>query len=166
MRNIPLYFKLLVIVFYPLWFLFGFISFSRVKQDKNINKTLLSYKNGEPEGNKWLFVSKFWKFEDLKVYKKYKQTFNDFMLAIISKVLKELFIESGSKDCKELVLMIPYNIKPLPWKISDIEFNNIVPAAKFELPLVSEIKKETIELIKRAFFKWMSFYYIYACFII
>ena len=52
MRNIPLYFKLLVIVFYPLWFLFGFISFSRVKQDKNINSTLLSYKNGEPEGNK------------------------------------------------------------------------------------------------------------------
>jgi len=77
-----------------------------------------------------------------------------------------MFWQKGSHDCKHLVLMIPVNIKPLPKRIKDIEFNNIVPAAKMELPLVQEIDSKSIESIKRAFHKRMNFYYIYACFII
>jgi len=61
------------------------------------------------------------------------------LLAIISKTLKGIFEVKGGKDCKSVVLMIPFNIKPLPKKIHEIEFNNIVPAAKFELPLVNEV---------------------------
>lgn len=120
MRKIPILFKLIVICLYPFWFLFGFISYSSVKQDKNITQTELSYRNTDPEGNKSLHVSKFWKFSDLRVYKKFDQTFNDYMLTIISKTLYDMFKQKGSSDCQSVVLMIPYNIKPLPWKIDEI----------------------------------------------
>jgi hypothetical protein len=95
-----------------------------------------------------LTVSKHYSFDDLRIYKKYKSTFNDFMLSVIAKVLRQIFDEKGSSNVKSVVCMIPVNVKAIPRSLEDIPYDNNVGTAKFELPLIHEISQESIRSIK------------------
>lgn len=117
------------------------MSSKKIKEDPYILSSPLSLKGGKVAGNKSLTVSKFFDFNDLRLYKSYNNTFNDFMLAVISKAFKRIFKKNDCTKVKTLVATIPVNVKPLPRSLEEIPFDNNVGAAKFELQLLDEINE-------------------------
>lgn len=159
-REMPLWYKISYYGFLPFLVVFGLISSKRVAQDPKIQTSPIWLKNSISAGEKDLIVSKHYDFDDLRVYKKFNNTFNDFMLAVISKVLRQIFNEKGSETVKSVVCMIPVNVKPVPRTLESIPYDNNVGTAKFELPLIDEISEKSIKSIKRAFFKRFCYMYI------
>jgi hypothetical protein len=89
----------------------------------------------------------------VKCYKRYPgMTFNDFMLAIISKSYDQWFKDNGVEGAEKIGFIIPVNLRDLPTSYDDLHIDNAIASAKFELPIQQDIEK-TMKTIKPTILK-------------
>ena len=119
--------------------------------------------NGDDHYANKFFATKEFDFKQImKCYKQYKgMTFNDFMLAIISKSYDQWFKEHGVKDAEKIGIIIPVNLRDLPTSYDDLKIDNSIASAKFELPVSSDMGK-VMETIKPTILRMTSPEILYA----
>lgn len=101
----------------------------------------LSEINGTDHYANKFFATKEFEFKQIvKCYKQFpKMTFNDFLLAVISKSYDEWFKEHGVEDAKKIGFIIPVNMRNLPTSYDDLIIDNSIASAKFELPISTDL---------------------------
>lgn len=148
-RSIPLMFKIAYYTLFPVWIIMSYIKLKSVKPDQNIKESPIRPEGNKIKGNKQFIVSKEYKFSDLRVYKQYDCSYNDFMLGVISKSINDELVMQKCTNLKHLCLAIPVNLKFPPTCLDEVQIENNLAAAKVEMPLISELSKEQIRSIKR-----------------
>ena len=118
MRSIPFYAYVYYYSLYPLWIILGYYFSKQVRSDPLQKETPLR-KNPKMSTHKNFTISKPYDFDDLRVYKKFDCTFNDFILTHISKVFKKEFEKAGVK-AESFVACIPINMKKAPRTFDDV----------------------------------------------
>lgn len=94
-------------------------------------------------------ATKEFAFKDvIKCYKKYPgMTFNDFMLAVISKSYNQWFRDHKVEGAKKIGFIIPVNLRDMPTSYDDLIIDNSFASAKFELPIQNDMDS-TMKTIK------------------
>jgi diacylglycerol O-acyltransferase len=123
----------------------------------------LSEINGDDHFANKYFATKEFEFKHIvKCYKKYPgMTFNDFMLAIIGKSYDQWFKEHGVKGAEKIGMIIPVNLRDLPTSYDDLQIDNAIASAKFELPIKSDMGS-IMETIKPTILRMTSPEILYA----
>lgn len=109
----------------------------------------LSEVNGNDHNANTYYATKEFSFKDvIKCYKRFPgMTFNDFMLAVISKSYDQWFKDHKIEDAKKIGFIIPVNLREMPTSYDDLIIDNNFASAKFELPISSDLSK-TMNTIK------------------
>ena len=114
----------------PIWVVLGHVIALRQVKDKNQISSPLYAQNGQT-GEKILSVSKIYDFNDLRIYKKYKGSFNDFMMTHVSSVLREMFEEHGVTDNMIVNCAVPAGLGKPPTCLKEVKFQNRIVMLRF-----------------------------------
>jgi diacylglycerol O-acyltransferase len=112
-------------------------------------------------GEKHGYIHEDWDVSELKVAaKKYKVTFNDFMMAMISVAIHRYFERKGRTE-NRICLSVPVSMRKTHKKVEELDLMNDVAPLVFEFDLHSEFEK-ALDLVKETTGAIRNSYIIYA----
>ena len=95
---------------FPIWIVLGYLQTLLVKRDPDYKNGIFYPKDGQLSGRKIFTASKIWEFKDLKIYKKFGVSFNDFVLSHVSSTIAKMFREHGKSSVKSVTCGIPVSM--------------------------------------------------------
>jgi len=116
---------------------------------------------GANSGKSKFYMSKYYKFEDLRVcYKRFPTiTFNKYMMGIVSKSIHQWYKNNGASNIDDILCIIPVVMKPLAAEAKDIIMDNCTAGVTFKFPLRSNLK-DAISLTSSRFDSYFNMYFL------